>query len=371
MRAPHVVVLLLGLSACAAQSSDEIYIGLAAPVSIPFGEAVLNGATMAVEEINAERGINGRPLVLDVKDDEMERERAIEVATQFRDEAKVVAVIGHANSGTTIAAADIYNHPRNGVLEISPTATSPELSGKGEWTFRVCPTDLHQGDALADWAYTGLGRRRAAIIYVNDEYGRGVLNAFAPAFEKLGGTIIARDPFLASLQESETTFDPYIERAQRAGMDALILVGVGGEVSGILRAARRLGFTGPIMGADGLTDLVAEGDVAEGVYMTSAFLADNPTDAVRDFVRRYTERFGEMPSDRAALTYDAVKLVARGLREVGADRRALRDYIAAVGTTVPAFEGVTGTISLNADGDVVGKEMAVGVIRNGEIVSAR
>jgi branched-chain amino acid transport system substrate-binding protein len=83
------------------------------------------------------------------------------------------------------------------------------------------------------------------------------------------------------------------------------------------------------------------------------------------------DRFGELPSDRAALAYDAVMLVAQGIREVGTNRRTLRDYIAAVGTTNPEFEGVTGTISLNQDGDVVGKEMAVGVIRNGEIVSAR
>jgi branched-chain amino acid transport system substrate-binding protein len=187
----------------------------------------------------------------------------------------------------------------------------------------------------------------------------------------LGGTIIAQDPFLASLLESETTFDPYLERALRAGLDALILVGVGEEVIDILRAARRLGFRGPVMGADGLTDLVSAGEVADGVYLTAAFLPDRPTEAAREFVRRYTERFGEAPSDRAALTYDAVMLVARGLSEVGPNRRALRNYIAAVGTGVPEFEGVTGTISLNAEGDVVGKEMAVGVIRNGEIVSAR
>jgi branched-chain amino acid transport system substrate-binding protein len=363
--------LLLGLTACAAQSSEEIHIGLAAPVSIPFGEGLLNGATLAIEEINNAGGINGRPLVLEEKDDMMERERAIEVATQFRDEGRVVAVIGHANSGTTIAAADIYNHPTNGVLEISPTATSPELSGKGEWTFRICPTDLHQGSALADWAYTRLNLRRAGVIYVNDEYGRGVLHAFAPAFEQLGGNIIAQDPFLASLMESETIFDPYIERAIRAQMDALVLVGVGDEVIDILRAARRLGFTGAVIGPDGLTDLKDAGEIAEGIYTTAAFLPDRPTAAARGFVQRYMDRFGELPSDRAALAYDAVMLVAQGIREVGTNRRTLRDYIAAVGTTNPEFEGVTGTISLNQDGDVVGKEMAVGVIRNGEIVSAR
>ncbi len=368
---PFAAALLFALTACAGQSGDEVYIGLAAPVSIPFGEGLMNGAILAVEEVNREGLIGGRTLVLEIRDDEMERERAIEVATELRDNRKIVAVIGHANSGATLAAADIYNHPTNGVLEISPTATSPELTGKGEWTFRVCPTDLHQGSALADWAYTRLNLRRAAVIYVNDEYGRGVLHAFAPAFENLGGIIVARDPFLASLIETETTFDPYIERAMRAGMDALVLVGIGEEVIDILRAARRLGFRGPVMGADGLTDLVAAGEIAEGVYMTAAFLPDRPTEAARDFVQRYTERYGHLPSDRAALAYDAVMLVARGISEVGADRRALRNYIASVGNAAPRYDGVTGSITLDGNGDVVGKEMAVGVIRNGEIVTAQ
>jgi branched-chain amino acid transport system substrate-binding protein len=299
----------------------------------------------------------------------MERERAIQVAAEFRDEGKVVAVIGHINSGATLAAADIYNHPTNGLLEISPGATSPELSGKGEWTFRVCPTDLHQGSALAEWAYSQLEVRRAAVIYANDEYGRGVLNAFAPAFEREGGTIIARDPFLASIIETESALDPYILRAMDNGMDALVIVGVGQEALYLLHAARRLGYEGAIMGADGLTDLKDAGAIAEGVYMITGFLPDKKTVAAQNFVQHYAEHYDEQPRDGAAHAYDAVMLLAEGIRVVGPERRALRDYVAAVGTGVPEFEGVTGNITLDANGDVVDKEMAIGVIRNGEIIT--
>jgi branched-chain amino acid transport system substrate-binding protein len=324
---------------------------------------------LAVEEINNNGGINGRTLELEIKDDEMERERAIRVATEFRDEGRVVAVIGHINSGATLAAADIYNHPVNGLLEISPGATSPELTGKGAWTFRVCPTDLHQASTLADWAYTRLNLRRAAVLYVNDEYGRGVLHAFAPTFEKLGGRLIAQDPFLSSVIHSETALDPYIQRAILGGVDALVIAGVGEDALYVLRAARRLGYQGAVMGADGLTDLKDAGPIAEGVYMVTGFLPDRQTESAQAFVQHYVEHFNELPRDGAAHTYDAVMLVAQGLREVGADRRALRDYIAAVGTDVPQFEGVTGTIRLDANGDVVDKEMAIGVIRSGEYVT--
>jgi branched-chain amino acid transport system substrate-binding protein len=369
---PLAAALLLGLGACgAAEVEDTIYLGLAAPLELEIGEAARRGAMLAIEEINEQGGIDGRMLALDAKDDKMEREQAIRVAAAFRDEGKVVAVIGHINSGATIAAADIYNHPTNGVLEISPGASSPELSGKGPWTFRVCPTDVHQGEAIAEWTYTRLERQRAAVVYVNDEYGRGVLNAFAPAFEELGGTVIAQDPFLISSMEAPTTFDPYLERAMAGGMDALVVIGVGEEALAILQAARRLGYDGPVLGADGLTDLKDAGTIADGVYMATGFIHDRPGAAARAFVGHYAEHYDELPRDGAAHAYDAVMLLVEALREVGPDRRALRDYIAEVGSARPAFNGATGTIAFDGNGDVVGKEVAVGVIRNGEVVTAR
>jgi branched-chain amino acid transport system substrate-binding protein len=171
--------------------------------------------------------------------------------------------------------------------------------------------------------------------------------------------------------ESDSTFDPYLERAIRAGMDALVIAGVGEEVLAILRAARRLGYEGAVMGADGLTDLKDAGEIAQGVYMTSGFLPDRPTEIAQEFVQHYNEHYADTPRDGAAHSYDAVMLVVQGIREVGPNRRALRDYIAAVGSTIPAFEGVTGRISLDKNGDVVDKEPTIGVIRNGEIITVR
>src|SRR5690625_7782135 len=95
VRALAVGAALLALSSCGAGDGAEIYIGLAAPVSIPFGEALVNGPMLAIDAINADRGINGRQLVLDITDDEMERDRAIEVPADVRDEGNVPAVMGH------------------------------------------------------------------------------------------------------------------------------------------------------------------------------------------------------------------------------------------------------------------------------------
>lgn len=364
-------ILALAVSTCAADQDPTIQIGLAAPLKIGAGEAALKGALLAVEQINRDGGVLGRPLQIIARDDRMEAERAIQIANEFHGNRGIVAVVGHLTSGATIAAGTIYNDPAGGLLSISPGATSPELSAAGEWTFRVCPSDIQQGAALADWAYSRLGLQRAAVIYPNDQYGRGVLNAFVPAFERLGGTVVARDPFLVSLIENETTLDPYLERAIRERMDALVIIGVGDEVAQILTAARRLGYQGAVMGPDGLIELADAGEIADGVYFTSGFLADRDSNAAQRFVRQYVDRHGELPRDGAAHAYDAVRLLARAIEEVGTDRRAIRDYIADVGGRHPAHEGVTGTIRFDEFGDVRGKLIDIGIVRNGRVTTAR
>lgn len=327
------------------------------------------GALLAVEEINARGGVRGRRLALEVRDDRMNAARAIEVALDLRDRTNVVAVVGHLNSGASIAAADIYNEPGNGLLAISPGATSPEMSRTGDWTFRVCPSDLQQAAALAEWSFHDLGKRRVVIVYANDAYGRGVRDAFAPAFERLGGTVLSADPYLPDLIEDERTLDPYIERGIRNQMDALVLVGMGDEVNDILRASRRLGFRGTVMGTDGLMGITAAGAAAEGVIVSSGFLVDRPTDAARSFVERYHARFGEPPRDGSAHAYDTVMLLAHAIGVVGTDRKELRDYVASIGSGAPAFEGVTGTIRFDENGDAVGKDVLIGIVRDGRVVT--
>jgi len=363
--------LLIGLSACGTGQGDEIVIGLAGPISQANGRSFKFGAELAIEEINNKGGIKGRRLRLEIKDDEANREKAIQVAAELRDDPRVVAVVGHVGSAMSIEAARIYNDPARGILQISPASSSPELSEAGEWTFRVCPTDLQHGPALANWTRTKLGLERAAVLYANDEYGRNLLESYVNAFEGAGGTIVGRDPFIPALMEEDKALDPYLERAIRYGADAIVVAGQAPEALKILRAARRLGFKGAFLGADGITNLKDEGEIANGVYITSAFLPDRDTPAARAFVERYRQRYDELPDHRGAMAYDAVLLIAQALEEVGQDRRALRAYVASIGNERPPFEGVSGTIRFDHNGDVVEKDVAVGVVRDGALRTAR
>jgi branched-chain amino acid transport system substrate-binding protein len=365
---PVWVVVAALLAACADTSREPIRIGVAGPVGQANGRSMKLAAEMAAAEINASGGIGGRRLELVVRDDEASPQKAIGVASYLRDSTDVVAVVGHVNSPATLAAATIYNDEASGVPQISPASSSPLVTQSGPWTFRVCPSDLLHGPAVAQWTYTRLGSRRAAVLYTNDQYGRGVSETFTGAFRRAGGTVVALDPYLKA---TAGEVEPYLVRALARGMDALMIAGQADPGIRIVQAARRLGFRGPVVGADGMTGVKDTGRDAEGIYVSSAFLPDRSSPEAQAFVRVYQQKYGELPDHRGAMTYDALKLLARAVGEVGPDRRKLRGYLEEVGRGKPAYDGVSGRIAFDANGDVAGKEVAIGVVREGKLVTAR
>ncbi|HVG43989.1 MAG TPA: ABC transporter substrate-binding protein [Longimicrobium sp.] len=364
------------LGGCRDGRRGEVVIGIAGPLAKPNGRSMKLAAEMAVKEINASGGIGGRTVRLVFGDDNADASRAIEVARQLRGDAAVVAVVGHVNSAASLKAATIYNAVNNDsvpgepVLQVSPASSSPQLTEAGDWTFRICPTDLEFSPVLAR-EMSRQGKRRAAVLYANDDYGQGVNATFRDAFTRAGGAIVSDDPYLPAAYESPDALDPYLVRAFRRGADALVIGGQAPEGLKIIAAARRLGFTGPILGADGLTGVKDGGPVAEGVYVSSAFLPDRPSPKAQTFVQAYRQLYNELPDHRGAMTYDVLFLLKEAIERAGTDRRALRDYVAAIGSGRPAFEGVSGTIKFNRKGDVVGKEVAVGVVRGGQLVTSR
>ena len=370
------LLALLGLGGCGKGGCGEVVIGIAGPLSKPNGRSMRLAAQMAAYEINRAGGIHGDTVRLVFADDSADAGKAIEVARQLRADPAVVAVVGHVNSAASLKAATIYNAVGNDsvagdpVVEISPASSSPQLTAAGDWTFRICPTDLEFSPALARWT-SHLGKRRAAVLYANDDYGQGVMATFRDAFTRAGGTVVSADPFLPVMYEDPSALDPYIQRALSRGADALVIGGQAPEGLKIIAAARRLGYTGPILGADGLTGVKDGGPVADGVFVSSAFLADRPAEKAQRFVQAYRQRFNELPDHRGARTYDVLYLLKEAIERSGTSRRAIRDYVAGVGTSHPKFDGVSGTIQFDRNGDVVGKEVSVGVVRAGQLVTAR
>src|SRR3989442_10488559 len=167
MRRLFPLAAILSLTACSGGSSrGPIVLGLAGPFSQPRGESMQHATELAVKEINARGGLRGRPLALRIMDDSGRPEVAIRIAQQLSDDPSVVAVIGHLNSSASLAAGRIYGEARRPLVMISPSASSPDLSGINPFVFRACPSDLSHGAQLARYARRMLNARRVGVMYL-------------------------------------------------------------------------------------------------------------------------------------------------------------------------------------------------------------
>jgi branched-chain amino acid transport system substrate-binding protein len=327
---------------------------------------MLRAAQLAVNQINANGGIRGRKVELRIADDSGSEDAAVRVAEQLYADPAVVAVVGHLTSSSSLAAARVYGGGAAPVVMISPSASNPELSGISPFVFRICPSDLKHGSQLARFAWQTLGARRAGIIYINNDYGRGVRGTFAAEFGRLGGTVLEADPYIPATPSLE----PYLSRMRRGSVDVLLLAAERPGAELALREMRSLGLKWPVLGGDALTGIEADGALAEGLRLSSAYLPDRRDERNSAFIADYARAFpGQRPDHRGAGTYDIVRLLARAIANAGADRRAIRDYLARVGRDKPPFEGVTGTIAFDGDGDVPGKTVVIGVVHDGRLMT--
>ncbi len=357
------VLLGLVLVAACGGGSGAIQIGVAANFTDPLSLPIRYGAQLAVEEINAAGGVNGRPIQLVEREDYADTDSAIVVATDFYN-SPVVAVIGHGFSGPTLAAAPVYNGGDNPLLEIAPAASAPAVTDAGPYTFRVCPSDLAHGSALAHWASERLGFTRGAVFYTNSEYGRGIRTAFETEFTSLQGSVIGAYPYLGDTPD----VSPYVDLLTR-NKRAQFMVIAGYDLDGrtILTEARKKNLGIPAMGGDGLEQIALAGPVANGTYVTSSYFPQTDTPANRRFVEAYRARFPAAgdPNGSGAAAYDAVYMLRETMQRVGTDRQAVRDAFAGIGTTTPAYEGAMGTIAFDENGDVPSLKIYVGEVRDG------
>jgi len=358
-----LVLLAALLSGCSRR--EPIVIGLAGPFDDPIGAPMLRAARLAVNEINASGGINGRPIQLLERNDHGHADSAVVAATELY-RSRAVAVLGHLYSGQTLAAAPVYNGGANPIVELSPSSSAPEVSAAGPYTFRLCPSDDAHGAALARWVRQRLAVSQGSVLYLNDDYGRGIRQTFEREFERLGGRIIYSDPYLPD----PVDVDAYLDRMRADGRSEFLLVaGNGPEARVIVLGLRARGLDIPVLGGDGLEGVEEAGAAAEGVFYTAAYVPGDSSAANRRFVEAYQRALGGvgLPNQPAAATYDAVYLLRDVIARAGANRKAIRAALADVGVRTRPFEGVTGTLRFDTNGDAPDGLVTIGIVRNGRL----
>ena len=351
----------LALLAGCSRGQDAYVIGAAGPWKEGYGVMTRRGIDLAVEEINASGGIKGTPLKVLARDDEASGARAATIANEFVSDPSVLAVVGHVNSGAMLAASRIYDGQ---LAAVATTASSPDLTGVSDWTFRVISSDSLNGVILARFASriggTAPQFRHAAVLYENDAYGRGLADAFKRSFR---GTIVSFDPISEKLDP-----EPFVSylRMRRPGI--VFVAGREESALRILREARRQGLRAVFLGGDGWQGVVADTAAANGAYVGTSFNAAERSGAVQKFVKAFETKYNTKPDAFAALAYDATCLLAAALTSRGRDRVAIREFLASLTAKSP-FYGTTGPIYFNSDGDPIGMGFHVAQVIGGQLVS--
>ena len=321
----------------------------------------IRGATIAVESINARGGLLGRKVAL--VDTRVINNLAgkAEIA-KILEQKTIHAVVGANISNLTMTVAPIFQ--KAGIPTISPISTNPRVTLVGDYIFRACFTDPFQGKVMARFALQDLGARTAAILVkVNSTFSTSLSRYFKEAFEPEGKIVYEGEYLIEDIE-----FKDMLANVQRLKPDVVFLPGHGRDSGMILKQARLMGIDTVFLGGDGWGKGVlgvAGPEAAEGNYFSNHWHMDLPTDASRRFVKDYIGRYGEkLIAASAPLAHDAVMLFEDAITRAGSlDGRMIRDALAATRD----FQGITGTISFDRNGDPIDKDAVIMKYENGAI----
>jgi len=335
----------------AVSDSQPIKIGVNAELTgrvASYGQSFVQGAELYVEELNKNGGVLGRKVELVKVDNKSEKADATNAALRLIEQDKVVAILGAATSGITMAFAPIAEEHK--VPFVSPSATSPDVTVKDgktlAYAFRACFIDPFQGEVAAKFALNDLKAKRAALLVnQSDEYAIGLANSFKETFLKGGGEIVAEEKY----SKGDKDFNSALTRIKAQKPDVLYLPNYYEDVGLQIRQARDLGLDIPILGGDGwdspeLVKLAGSASNLNNAYMTAHFSPESTEPAVQTFVKLFKEKYGSEPNGFHALGYDAAGILIDAIKRAGeANPQKIRDALEAT----KDFQGVTGKISFD------------------------
>lgn len=336
-------------SSSAKASGDSITIGTVTTNSgtaAAYGEAEVKGFELAVSEINAKGGINGKKVKLESMDDKGDATEASNAYNKLAGDNNVLAVAGPTISATTAAVAPLADQSK--LVTIAPAATSDSIE-TGNYLFRTCFKDFYQGEVAARFAAENLKVKKVAVLYgTGDPYSSGVGEAFAKAAEKLGLEVVDKE---SSSSADDTEYSAQLQKIQASGAELLYApyyYSVAGPY--IIPQARSVGFEGYVMGPDGYDGLKLTGDKSQynKTYYTTHYSADDNTNTkVQDFIKSYKSKNNAEPNTFAALGYDTIYMIKQAIEKAGenATREDVRNAVAGM-----TFDGVTGKFTMDKSG---------------------
>jgi branched-chain amino acid transport system substrate-binding protein len=342
------------------ETKEPIKIGFIGPLTgdaANIGLNALAGAELAAEEINAAGGINGRMIKIVAEDGECNAKQSTKVTNKLIDIDKVPVIIGGLCSAETLAAAPLVDGK---TVLFSSCSSSPDITASGDYVFRNYPSDLFQGKYAADLATEKLGAEKVAVLYCLSDYCVGIKEVFKQRFEELGGEVVAEEGYEQTTKDMRTE----LTKIKDAEPDMIYFLGyTEGIIVGLLQM-EELGIDLPVLGADAWDDPkipMETKEAGEGAMyiIPSARMTE-------EFKANLFNKIGK--PDILACTpssYDEVHIIADIIESVGTDPAAIKDEL----YKVEGYEGVSGTVTIDENGDLASANYQIKIFKNGKAVN--
>lgn len=318
-----LAAVFLLTAAGAVYAAEPIKIGYLAALTgdyAAYGQTEVNMAKLVLGDINAQGGINGRPLELIIYDTKTRNEDAVNAVRRMIESDKVVAIVGANSSGINIATAPIVDKgkvPQIGTVTTNPLVTVDNKGTVRPYSFRICFTDPYQGALGASLAYTTLKKDKAAVLYnVGSDYAHGLREFFIKNYKELGGKIVADEGY----RETDVDFRAQLTKIKNSGANALFLPGMGKDMALIIKQARELGLSDiTIIGGDGYGEFMNEiaGDAMIGTYWINHTYLEDP--GMAPIFKRYKDVYKDDCKEfvNGTMAFDSMHWLADAIKRAG------------------------------------------------------
>ncbi|PAD23022.1 branched-chain amino acid ABC transporter substrate-binding protein [Terribacillus saccharophilus] len=332
-------------------SSETVKIALQAPMSggsATLGEAIKNGAAMAVEEEKADFEEAGFSLELVEYDDQGDPQKGVSNAQIIGSDQDVYGVVAHLNSGVFIPSSEVYE--RYNIPSVSPASTATDVTDRNlKSVNRIVARDDFQGPAGAEYAVQEIGAKKIFVINDKTAYGQGLATAFAEAAAEEGAEIVGE----AGITVGEKDFNGVLNQVSSADPDLVYFGGLYSEGGLLIKQARDNGIDAAFMGGDGMdssTLVEIAGDTVNNVYLTSVAGDSSAT----EFAKNYEEEYGAKPESFSIYGYDSAKVLMEGILDAAKEnggKLPAKDKVAAAVRAIDDYEGEMTQVSFDDKGD--------------------
>ena len=377
-----VLVFLLAATGCgggdkkapaadtkAGDAKGKITIAMVNPLTgdaATYGVSHKNGLELALTEINQAGGVKGQQIELVTHDDAGDPKQAAAGAQKFADMKSVVAIVGSCLSSNTLAMVPITDKAKLPHSVIS--SSSSKLSGMSKYFFRMAVQDDKVGGLMVDLSQEKFKPKKIALMYLNNDYGKGLLASIEPQIKKYGLTMTSAQTYLAT----DKDYSALLTKVKAEAPDVLLVGSTYTDGGLIVKQAREMGLTLPIVGPTGLYSpkyMEIAGKAVDNSFFLGVFVPTNPDPKVQEFVKKYKEKYGMEPDTFAALAYDQGYVLKDAIEKAAAKgtvtRESLREAMAASN-----FKGITGTVTFDDKGDWVRPYLYV-TVKDGKFVVAQ